>query len=249
MTRHLSSLAIDALALDALPRDGAERAHLATCTVCKARVDDAQALRAQLPPRVMVRTLEALDRRARFAVAFRVIAPLAVAAALVVVVLTRTTVPERAPDAAPELAIKGKPDLQVYALRDRRVFRVDDGDALIAGDEIRFAVTPAGAGYVLIASLDGAGRATIYVPYGGGSSVAVDAHARTELPGSIVLDDAPGPERVFAVFTPSPIPAGDVQVALQRLAAVGPEQLRGSPRLDLVVPATQVSMRFEKAVP
>jgi hypothetical protein len=161
----------------------------------------------------------------------------------------RGTEPEKAPDTAPELAIKGGPSLQVYALRDRRVFRISDGDVLAAGDEIRFAVNPAGAGYVLIASVDGRGHATIYVPYDGKSSVAVDPRGRTELPGSIVLDDATGPERVFAVFSTSPISAADVWPSLHRLAAAGPEALNRSPRLDLRVPATQASLVFEKAAP
>jgi hypothetical protein len=51
------------------------------------------------------------------------------------------------------------------------------------------------------------------------------------------------------MFSTTPIRAADVQPALQRLAGAGQDQLRGSPRLDLAIPAAQVSMLFEKAVP
>lgn len=249
MTQHLSSFELDAAALGVL-LDAEQRAHLASCAMCRTRADEGEVLRAQLPPELRVRTFAALHRRRRFTVAISIVVPLMVAAAaLLLLVQVRGNDPEKAMDDAPELAIKGGPALQVYALRDHHVFRITDGDVLAAGDEIRFAVTPAGAGYVLIASVDGRGQATIYVPYDGERSVAIDPRGRTELPGSIVLDDAMGPERVFAVFSTSPLRASDVWPALHRLAAAGPGALRGSPRLDLSVPASQASLLFQKATP
>lgn len=252
MIQHLSAFELDAAALGAVPPDAERSAHLASCATCQARAAEGQALRAQLPPELMSRTFAVLHRRRRFTVVTSVVVPLVLAAAAVLLLVDMrradpAKVPGVAPDHAPDLAIKGGPALQVYALRDQRVFRLSDGDVLAPGDEIRFAVTPAGAGHVLIASVDGRGHATIYVPYDGERSVAIDPRARTELPGSIVLDDATGPERVFAVFSASPIRAADVWPALQRLAASGPGALRSSARLDLHVPATQASLVFEKA--
>lgn len=248
MNQHLSSFDLDAAALGVLPSD--RRAHLDACATCRARADEGEALRAQLPPELMPGTLARVRRHRRVAVVSSTVVLVAVAAAvLIAFVGWRGGEPDRPADVVPELAVKGGPALQIYAMRDHRVFRVTDGDVLAAGDEIRFAVTSAGAGYVLIASVDGRGQATIYVPYDGERSVAVDPRGRTELPGSIVLDDATGPERVFAVFSPSPIRAADVWPALHRLAAAGPAALRGSARLDLRVPATQASLVFEKAAP
>ncbi len=250
MSQHLSSFDLDAAALGALPSTAKQSVHLAACSMCQARAEQGHALRAQLPPRLMSQTLAAIHRRRRFAVVTSLLVPLVVAAAaLLVWVGVRGGQPEQAPDTGPEVAIKGGPGLQVYALRDRRVFKITDDDVLAAGDEIRFAVTPAGASYVLIASVDGRGHATIYVPYDGERSVAIEPRGRTELPGSIVLDDATGPERVFAVFSMSPLRAADVWPALQRLAAAGPAALRGSARLELHVPATQASLVFRKAAP
>ena len=249
MNQHVSAFGLDAAALGALPSDAARRTHLASCSLCRTRADEAQALRSELPAELMTRTLAAVRRRRRrFAVVTSIVVPLVIAAAAVILLVAMprngaTT----APDTAPDLAIKGGPGLQVYALHDHRVFEISDGAVLAAGDEIRFAVTPGGARYVLIASVDGRGHATIYVPYDGERSVVVEPRGRTELPGSIVLDDAMGPERIFAVFSTSPILALDVWPALHQLAALGPNALSGSRRLDLRIPATQASILFSKA--
>jgi hypothetical protein len=238
MTGHLSALALDALALDALPPGSEAGAHLASCAVCQARAAAARSLRGELPARVMVRSLDAIQRRARRGWLVAALVPFALAAAAVALW------PAAAP--APELGVKGGPGLMLYARRDQRVFAVGDGAALAAGDELRFAVVPAEAREVMIGSVDGAGHATIYVPYGGGRSVAIDPRARTELPGSIVLDDAPGPERVFAVFAAAPFASAEVLAALERLAAEGPARVVTAPRLELGFASAQASVVFQK---
>jgi hypothetical protein len=242
---HLSMLALDALAINAVSsvaRAEAE-AHLASCAACRAQAAAAQHMRAELPPYLRVRTLEAV-RRKRTGLGtglgrIFLLAPLALAV-LVVVLRLRGGAP-----AGDDLAVKGGPVLQVYALRDRQVFEVTDGTMLAAGDEIRFAVTPAGATHVLIASIDGSGHVTIYVPYDGAHSAEVEPEGRSELPGSIVLDDAAGPERVVAVFSMAPIAAADVEAELRKRIAGGPDQLRVA--LPLAIPAAQAARVFEKA--
>jgi hypothetical protein len=143
----------------------------------------------------------------------------------------------------PSVAIKGGPSLRVFARHNGRVAVVRPRSALHAGDEIRFAVEPAGLRYLLVASVDGAGKATIYFPYGGAVSQPVGG--ATELPGSIVLDDAPGPERVFALLSEQPLVAADVTGALVDLGRRGPDAIRAASRLP--VAATQLSLLFEKA--
>jgi hypothetical protein len=54
---------------------------------------------------------------------------------------------------------------------------------------------------------------SVYFPPEGGQSAPVGA-GRSELPGSIELDDAPGPERLFAYFSEQPLPAAEVARAL-----------------------------------
>jgi hypothetical protein len=141
----------------------------------------------------------------------------------------------------PAIAIKGGPSLRVFARRQGRVTAVRPRTTLHAGDEIRFAVEPAGLHYLIVASVDGAGKATVYFPYGGIASQPVSGGT---LPGSIVLDDAPGPERIFALFSRQPLAAAEVTGALVELGRRGPDAIRAARQLS--VAATQLSLVFEK---
>jgi hypothetical protein len=135
---------------------------------------------------------------------------------------------------------------QVFARRADAVFAVHDGTELAAGDQIRFVVGSGGPEYLLVASVDGSGKPTVYYPYGGDHSGAV-TNEPSELPGSIVLDAAPGPERVFALITKEPLDAAQVTRALAALGARGPGAIRTTAAID--IPATQASIVFEKAAP
>ncbi|HET9451957.1 MAG TPA: hypothetical protein VFO83_13795, partial [Aggregicoccus sp.] len=69
-----------------------------------------------------------------------------------------------------------------------------------------------------------------------------------ELPGSVVLDAAPGPERVFALFSDAPLAAGDVTRALEALGSGGRGAIRAQQRLP-VAGTEQASFLFEKVQP
>ena len=63
--------------------------------------------------------------------------------------------------------------------------------------------------------------------------------------GSIVLDAAPGPERLFAIFSARPIPARSVRDLLAPIAAAGAATIRAAGRIPL--PDTQqATLLFEK---
>jgi uncharacterized protein DUF4384 len=116
---------------------------------------------------------------------------------------------------------------------------------LASGDAIRFFVEASAADHVLIGSVDGSGRATIYYPFGGRQSAALDPRRAVEIPGSIVLDGAPGPERVFAIFSRGPLSWDPVRRALVTLGEGGPDAIRRTRELPL--PGTaQATLRFEK---
>jgi hypothetical protein len=148
----------------------------------------------------------------------------------------------------PDLGIKGDASgasWQVFAHRDGRTFAVRDGAELAPGDRIRFVVLPAGARYVLVVSVDGAGAVTIYYPYNGERSAAIDGD-RVELADSIVLDAAPGPERLYALLSDEPLAAAAVKAPLGELAASGASAIRAARALP--VPArAQLTLMFEKA--
>lgn len=232
---HISALTLDALALNALDPDTAAhvRAHLAACSACCDDMTTAAELREQFVRSVLPRGLPA--RRSH---RWPWLAVPAFAALMLIVVLWQR------PRPIPELAIKGEASWQVFANRDGQTFAVRDGTELAAGDRIRFAVQPDGARHLLVASIDGSGAVTIYYPYGGDQSASIEGD-RIELAGSIVLDAAPGPERIYAILSDRPVAAIVVRAALRALAAGGAAAIRGTSTLQ--VPArSQLSVMFEK---
>lgn len=236
--RHISQLMLDALALHALDRDSEARvhAHLAGCASCR---DDAQ-IAAQLRQRFTVHVLpRGVPARRRPRRSWPLI-PALVAALLAIGWCSR-------PAPVAELGIKGAASWQVFANREGRVFAVHDGTTLAAGDRIRFAVIPAGARYLLVASIDGLGAATIYYPYDGLQSAIIEGD-RVEPAGSIELDAAPGPERIYALLSDGPIAADTVIEQLRAVAAGGADTIRDPRALELPVRA-QLSLVFEKAAP
>jgi len=237
-TGHVSALLLDALALDALDDASAAhvRAHLASCVQCRSDQEAAAELRAQFSRLVLPRTQPV--RRPR---RWLWLAVPALAALCVILVLWQR------PPRVPELAIKGDASWQVFANRDGRVFAVHDGTQLAAGDRIRFAIVPGEARYLLVASVDGGGAVTIYYPYNGTQSVSLPG-GRIEPPGSIVLDAAPGPERIYAFLSDVALPVELVTAQLRAVAVRGADAIRETRALPLPARA-QLSLVFEKASP
>ena len=232
---HVSALLLDTLALNALDRDTAERAraHLDSCSRCRADHEAAGELRNHFERRVLPRGLPVSRPHRR-----RWLAVPAFALLVLAIAVWRWPGP-------PDLGIKGDASWQVFAHRDGRTFAVRDGTELAAGDRIRFVVLPAGARHVLVASVDGGGAVTIYHPYNGERSAAIEGD-RVELAGSIVLDAAPGPERLYAVLSDEPLAAAAVKAQLTELAAAGAAAIRAARTLP--VPArAQLTLVFEKA--
>lgn len=244
---HLSALALDALALGTLDpaAEARARAHLASCARCRADSEAAAAERAHFSAYVMARTAPVAPRRWALWLAL----PAVAAAVALLALALRDPAGERAPELAPELAIKGGPTWHVFANRDGRTFAVHDGTPLAAGDRIRFAVAPAGARYLLVASIDGAGAVTIYFPYGGSESAPLAAGVQVELPGSIVLDAAPGPERMFAVFSDEPIATAAIARQLRAIGNGGADAIRSTHSLAVARARAQTTVVFEKAPP
>jgi hypothetical protein len=239
-------LVIDALAAGKL--DGAEadaaRAHIATCARCRDDLAAAEAACAKFTRDVLPRTLPAIRPRR----AWWMIAPAVLAPALAVLAIVWWS--RRGPATAPtddDVRIKGGLTFKVFASHGAEVIPVRDGTRLLPGDGIRFVVGSGGPRYVMIASIDGAGHPSIYYPYEGVRSGEATAKP-SELPGSIVLDASPGPERLFALVSAEPLEASVVTHALAAIGAGGAEAIRATPRLD-VPGAAQASVVFEKGTP
>ena len=213
---HPSPLALDLAALE-----GRALEHVEDCVVCRERMRLAEADRAYFVANVLPRQLPT-RRRSMLWIA----APVLAAAAAFVLLKPR---PE------PALGIKGGPTLQIYARHGEQVTQLQDGMPLAPGDAIRFVLRGAAKQHVLIASIDAAGVATVYYPFGGTTSARVDEPV-LEVPGSVILDGTRGPERVYALFSRAPIEAAPILAALR---AHGPE-------VPIKLVETQLSLRFEK---
>ena len=90
------------------------------------------------------------------------------------------------------------PSVTYHVMRGEQVFAQDALPSLRAGDRVLFTVDPAGHDAMVLLSVDGTGHWTTYYPATGSTPARVAKHPQ-ELPESIQLDAAPGPE-VFVAF-------------------------------------------------
>jgi hypothetical protein len=241
MNEHLSALAIAKLLAGTEP-SAPHQMHLADCDVCRAQVDEARSAGADFTSRVFPRTLPVVTRRRPAWAGWRLPASTgwfirtiflpaaaAVATAIFLFAIRKPEEELRAPPGVLEVQARGAHSLDVYAQRDGRVFRVANGDAMYPGDAIRFVVHPDGKRWILVVSVDGTGATTVYHPFGGSASTPLPPGKRIEIDGSIILDDALGPERIFAVFSDRPVEAADITRTLSdlvKMSADGPDEVR-----------------------
>lgn len=154
----------------------------------------------------------------------QILAPLAAAAILLVVVLPR--LPNQTdglgnrtkgskgmvmpPPLEPKIALK------MY-VKDRNGYHTgESGEVLKEGDQIQFRYNAGGHRYLIIASLDGRGLLSPLYPDTPTQSIQVRSNGLHVLDGSVILDDAVGPERIFALFSDAPIQFQELQAALHK---------------------------------
>ena len=82
---------------------------------------------------------------------------------------------------------------------------VNGEGTLRAGEEMRFTVAAARPGFAVVLGLDGAPSVTIYVPAEGSTArpTPVEATRPVTLPGSVIVDETSGFERVVALVCPT----------------------------------------------
>lgn len=246
-SRHVSSFHLAALRLGAAQDPERERieGHLARCARCRGAADTWQASLQEFQQGALPRTRGAVRARANVSSPVRrrrwTFGSLGVLAAAAAAALFVWRAPARVPvadhaRAEPAFGVKGGPDFVVAVRRGDRIFHAD-GEPVRTGDQIRFVLDGVRAPYLMIGSVDGAGRASIYVPYEGAESAPVVPGQldpqHVEIDGSIVLDATPGPERVFALLSQRPIAAGPVRDALSTIGAAGAGAIRDAEALSL----------------
>ncbi len=95
--------------------------------------------------------------------------------------------------------LKGDADLGFYVLRGDQVYPGDLDELFRAGDRLQFTYRGPYSTLVLL-SVDGDGRVSTFYPEAGEDGVAIVPGDRHVLEGSIILDDAPGPEIFLGFF-------------------------------------------------
>ena len=147
----------------------------------------------------------------------QVLAPLATVAVVLVVALPRLPI-----ERLPRNRTKGIIDvrrpgprvaLKMYVKDQRGYHTGHSGEVLHEGDQIQFRYSAAGHRFLFIASLDGRGTLTPLYPDTPTQSVPVLPQGLHVLEGSVILDDAVGPERIFAFFSDHPVRFEEIEAA------------------------------------
>jgi len=256
---HLSDWELDQLILRGPGAEISPHPHLAACPSCSNELAAMRAARERFVADVFPRTRPAIRARAgrwlpvRFGWASLALAP--ALGALLVWLLPRFRPPPSI-RLEPDLSLKSAPALHAFARRGDRVFAIREGAVLREGDLVRFEVVAAGLPYILIASIDGAGKATILYPFDGERSAPIGlpdqpsgTSGRFVTPGSAALDAAPGPERVFAFLSRVPVQAEAAKAALEALGRRGPAAIRAEGSLPLPGVERQLTVFWEKEPP
>ena len=219
------------LALDDAELHGGEAAarvaaHVAGCARCQARGAERRRLSQRFeeayarPAWAQVATAAQSRRRWAGLRGWRWLAlasPLAVAAAFVIARVADLHPPARE---SAYRGTKGTLAVEMSARRAGLVFAVEQGTPVRPGDELQLTVrSAASARYVLVGSVDGTGRFSPFYPAtDAGESVALPPHGQPLAP-PIVLDAAPGPERILVLTSARPLTVQAVRPLAEAAAA------------------------------
>ncbi len=212
MSAHLSTLTLHQLRYGEL--DDAEevdaRAHLATCDLCSERLGAQQSERAAFEVRPVPEAIRnassapaPANNNRNWVIAVTLIA---VAAAVVLVAFTQpfqsasvgTVIGDPIATGIDGIRPKGNEDaIVVQAFKDTPSgpIAIDSGGQVRVGDRIQLKVRRPPAPWVTIAGVDGSGEAAVY------GSWQPDADDWEPAPFGLTMDDTPGKESIYAIFT------------------------------------------------
>lgn len=200
--------------------------HVDGCADChgyvSALVEERDAFNRMRPPEQFLARLERREKAkpARSSWFTRFLPAVALAGLALVVV---TQLPD---DKSNGVLVKGD-ELRVVYRRGETAepVQVQEDARLRAGDALRFSFDAPEDGHLLILDLDGTGSASVFYPMSGTRSAPIKEGDKTFLPGSVVLDAAPGPEWLVAVFSPKPLDAAPLLAQLREQAGTAKPKL------------------------
>lgn len=202
------------------------RAHVGACDRCGMRLaelvatrrDFARSLATELPAwlaEAPARRRTKLPLRS----AFGPVTALAAAALLMVL-------GSRGFDSSEPRSVRTKgaePVLTVYVQRAGKVMRASERTRLHPADRLRFALHGVtGSRYAIVLSLDGAGRASTYVPSDGTPRKVTLGKVPAPLAGAVELDDVTGTERLFGLACEHPVDVAALTKVLERTRSLLP---------------------------
>lgn len=236
-----SELALERHLLD--PATSGLRPHLESCPRCGERVATMEREGEEFRRFVYPATVDAVQDAAAPARGRRwglALAPLAAAAAAAVVLLLQ---PSGGP--GPDyLGTKGFA-FQVFAGGPSGARAVASGESVPAAGALRFQVGPGRPCRLWVVSVDASGQVSRLFPAEGEGGALVEKQG--PLPGGAVLDGRAGPERIYAVCTPSPLPFAEVEKAARAAAGGGPGSVRAAGGLrGLPAGTSQATLLLEK---
>lgn len=190
----------------ALERQLAE--HVAGCARCGARKAELERLDAELAEQLPAMPRQRAQRPAKSLgrVWSALGVGLAAAAALLLWLRAPITDGERS---------KGAPHLGFYVKRGEAVSVGTNGQAVRAGDRLRFVVSSSRPVQLAILGRDGAGKSFVYYP-DARRSTSVPAGRDTALHSSVELDGTAGTEQIFGVFCEEPFELAPLLTELER---------------------------------
>ena len=221
--------------------------HVEACARCASILADISEARALLlgadPAETSARAarviLEAARQRKASRRWLRFLAPvLLVPAAAALLLLARPSLSPRGS------GIKGGLIVETDCKRAGTVFAAADGGDYLEGDQLRFAYTQDRPGFLLVFGVDDNGKVFPYYGEHNLVGVPVQAGARVLLPGSVQLDGHKGWERIFMIWSETPLSDDAVRSSVAASWAAANGDVRRTSALDL--PGEQVSLLLRR---
>lgn len=228
--------------------------HLVACASCRERVErlraDGARLMAEAPAEALLQRvrIEAERRAGPGRTWWRAywLVPAAAGCAIVLVMLGMALLtPED-----PGVRTKGAVAIDLYLMRQQQVRPATPADRFQPGDRIQFVYSAPRQRFVFLVSLDDTGRVTNFNHRAATRSVPIEPGIGRVLEGSIILDETPHAERIFALFSEQPLEWSEVERAARlawREATEARSGVASIQRLPLEQPQATVLLPKDQA--